>query len=113
VPWNALVTNCVTFGRNVAEYLGVKMPLIFMLSPSVVLYPQTVVEAIRKANGIDEDQGPLNDAPGVLPPEVAAQLAERPPTAAATPRHAAPKKLTKRSAGTQSDQTTAASAATP
>ena len=110
MPWNALVTNCVTFGRDVAEYLGVKMPLIFMLSPSVVLYPQTVVEAIRKANGVDEDQGPLKDAPGSLPPEVAAQFAEPSPTVAITPRRAAPKKLTKQSAGTQSYQRTAASA---
>jgi hypothetical protein len=111
VPWNALVTNCVTFGRDVAEYLGVKMPFIFVLSPSVVLYPQTVVEAIRKANGIDEDQGPLKDEPGSLPPEVAAQFAEPPPTVAATPGHAAPKKLTKRPAETQSYQRTAATAA--
>jgi hypothetical protein len=109
-PWNALVANCVTFGRDVAEYLGVKMPLIFKLSPSVVLYPQTVVEALREANGVDEDQGPLKDAPGSLPPEVAAQLAEHPPTLTATPRHAAAKKLTKGSAGTRSDLRTAASA---
>jgi hypothetical protein len=112
-PWNALVANCVTFGRDVAEYLGVKMPLSFRLSPSVVLYPKNVVEAIRDANGIYKDQGPLKDAPGSLPPEVAAQLAERPPTAAATPRHVASKKWAKRLAGPQSDQTTAASAATP
>ena len=107
-PWNALVANCVTFGRDVAEYLGVKMPLIFMLSPSVVLYPKTVVEAIREANGIYEDQGPLKDAPGVLPPEVAAQFAEPPPTLAAKPRHVASKNGTKRQAGPQSDQRTAA-----
>lgn len=110
-PWNALVANCVTFGRDVAEFLGVKMPLVFKVSPSVVLYPQTVVEAIREANGIDEDQGPLKDAPGSLPPEVAAQLAEHPPAIAATRHHVAPKQLTKGSAGTQSYQRTAASAA--
>ena len=90
-----------------------KMPLSFRLSPSVVLYPKNVVEAIRDANGIYKDQGPLKDAPGSLPPEVAAQLAERPPTAAATPRHVASKKWAKRQAGPQSDQRTAASAATP
>ena len=109
-PWNALVANCVTFGRDVAEYLGVKMPLSFRLSPSVVLYPKNVVEAICDANGVYEDQGPLKDAPGSLPPEVAAQLAERAPTAAATPRHVASKKWAKPPAGPQSDQRTAASA---
>jgi hypothetical protein len=108
IPWNALVTNCVTFGRDVAEYLGVKMPLIFMLSPSVVLYPQTVVEAVREANGIYEDQGPLRDAPGVLPPELAAQFAEAPPTLTAKPRRTASKKGTKPLAGTGNDQRTAA-----
>jgi hypothetical protein len=106
-PWNAFVANCVTFGRDVAAHLGVKMPLMFMLSPSVVLYPKSVVEAIRKANGVYEDQGALKDAPGSLPPEVAAQLAEQSPVATATPRHLTSKKLTKLPAGGQSYQRTA------
>ena len=48
-----------------------------------------------RSDEIYKDQGPLKDAPGSLPPEVAAQLAERPPTAAAKPRPIASKKWTK------------------
>jgi hypothetical protein len=109
-PWNALVANCVTFGRDVAQHLGVKMPLGFVITPSVVLYPKSVVEAIRDANGIHKDQGPLKDASGSLPPEVVAQLAAHPPTVAGPPGHIVSKKLVKRLVEPQSNPSTAASA---
>jgi hypothetical protein len=69
-PWNALFANCVTFGRDVAQALDLKMPF-YMRTPSIVMYPKDVVESLREANGVHADQGPLKDAPGALPAEVA------------------------------------------
>jgi hypothetical protein len=107
-PWNAFYANCVTFGRDVATFLNVKMPLLIRFSPSVVMYPKYLVEQIREENGIHEDQGPLKDAPGSLPPEVASQLGGQPATAQATRHHHA---NSKESMTRQGYQRTAASAA--
>jgi hypothetical protein len=74
-PWNALLNNCVTFGRDVAVFLNVKMPLMASLSPTVVMYPQQLVEAMAQANGVYKDQGALKDAAGSLPVEVSTQKA--------------------------------------
>jgi hypothetical protein len=65
-PWNALFANCVIFGRDVASFLNVKM------SPAAamgLLYPQSMVEAIREANGLNHEQLPLRDAAGFFPRE--------------------------------------------
>ncbi len=72
--WHAFLNNCVTFGRDVAVFVGLNVPLLFAIAPNVVLYPQTVVEMLRDANGGEKDEGPLKDAPGVLPPEIAAEF---------------------------------------
>lgn len=74
-PWNAFLNNCVTFGRDVAVFLNVKMPLLASLSPTVVTYPQQLVEAMAKANGVYKDQGALRDAAGSLPVKVSTQKA--------------------------------------
>jgi hypothetical protein len=74
-PWNAVLNNCVTFGRDVAVFLNVKMPLMASLSPTVVMYPQQLVEAMAQANGVYKDQGALKDAAGSLPVEVSTQKA--------------------------------------
>jgi hypothetical protein len=73
-PWHAFLNNCVTFGRDVAVFLNLKVPVLMAISPSVVMYPKDVVEWLRDANGGDKDQGPLKDAPGGLPAEVVAKL---------------------------------------
>jgi hypothetical protein len=73
-PWHAFLNNCVTFGRDVAVFLNMKVPVLMAISPSVVMYPKDVVEWLRDANGGDKDQGPLKDAPGGLPAEVVAKL---------------------------------------
>jgi hypothetical protein len=73
-PWHAIFNNCVTFGRDVAVFLNLKTPVWMRITPSVVLYPQIVVESIRDANGGEMGQGPLKDAPGALPAEVVAKL---------------------------------------
>jgi hypothetical protein len=70
-PWNAFLNNCVTFGRDVAVFLNLKLPLLASIAPTVVMYPKDLVEALAKANGVYKDQGPLKDAPGSPPVEVA------------------------------------------
>ena len=75
-PWNAFFANCVTFGRDVALVLDLKMPF-YMRTPSIVMYPKDVVEALREANGIHADQGPLKDAPGALPVEIKTDVAAK------------------------------------
>jgi len=70
-PWHALFNNCVTFGRDVAVFMNLKVPPLVALSPTVMLYPQTLVNMIREANGVEKEQAPLKDASGSLPGEVA------------------------------------------
>jgi hypothetical protein len=82
-PWHVVLNNCVTFGRDVAVFLNLNVPPLMRITPSVVLFPQAVVEWIRDANGGEKDQGPLKDAPGPLPAEVMAELHAKPPTHAA------------------------------
>jgi hypothetical protein len=77
-PWHAFLNNCVTFGRDVAAFLNLDMPLLMRVSPIVVMYPEAVVEWIRDANGGEKDQGPLKDAPGTLPVEVAYKVHAKP-----------------------------------
>ena len=72
-PWNAFFNNCVTFGRDVAVFLNLDVPLV-LRTPSVVMYPETVVKLLREANGVMKEQLPLKDAPGSLPPEVVSKL---------------------------------------
>ncbi|HEY6024962.1 MAG TPA: hypothetical protein VIV34_12395 [Pseudolabrys sp.] len=62
--WNAFLANCVTFGRDVASFLKVKMPPLIAVAPSVVMYPKDVVDALREANGVKKEQMPLRDAAG-------------------------------------------------
>jgi hypothetical protein len=69
-PWHALFNNCVTFGRDVAVFMNLKVPPLAALSPSVMMYPQTLVNMLREANGVEKEQAPLKDASGSLPGEV-------------------------------------------
>jgi|SRR5579871_1839246 len=62
--WNALFANCVTFARDVAAFLKVKMPPALALAPSVMMYPKDVVDGMREANGLRQEQMPLRDAAG-------------------------------------------------
>lgn len=68
--WNAFFANCVTFARDVASFLKVKMPPLIAFSPSVVMYPEHLVNAMREANGVTDEQLPLRDASGQLPVNV-------------------------------------------
>ena len=82
-PWHAWLNNCVTFGRDVAVFLNLKVPLAMRIAPSVVMYPKIVVEQIRDANGGEKDEEPLKDAAGALPAEVVAKLHAKASTQAA------------------------------
>ena len=99
-PWHAFLNNCVTFGRDVAVLLNLNVPLLMRVSPAVVMYPESVVEWIRDANGGEKNQGPLKDAPGALPAGVVAKLHAKAATEVAN-------------TGTNTTGTTAASAEKP
>jgi len=83
-PWNAFFANCVTFGRDVGSFLNLKMPVMLSVAPTIVMYPKDVVVAMREANGIHQDQGPLKDAPGSLPIQFPKPAPKAKPAAAAT-----------------------------
>lgn len=54
--WNALFNNCVGFGRNIAEYMGLKMPMAFWQEP------EDFVKGLASNNGVTQEQLPLKDA---------------------------------------------------
>ncbi len=54
--WNALVRNCVSFGKEIGELLGLKTP------PFIWLKPEDFVNRMREMNGVHEEQAPLKDA---------------------------------------------------
>jgi hypothetical protein len=102
-PWQAFLNNCVTFGRDVAVFLNLKVPVMMRVAPSVVLYPETVVKWIRDENGGAKHEAPLKDAAGALPADVVAKLHTKASTRAADAstakttatsdeKHASPKK---------------------
>jgi len=54
--WNALFNNCVGFGRNIANHMGLEIPGF------VWLEPQDFVNSLRELNGVKKEQLPLRDA---------------------------------------------------
>ena len=54
--WNALWKNCVDFGRDVAEFMHLKVPFFIWLEP------KDFVIGLREANGVHHTQLPLKDA---------------------------------------------------
>ncbi len=54
--WNAVVRNCVSFGKEIGELLGLKTP------PFIWLKPEDFVNSMRDMNGVHEEQAPLRDA---------------------------------------------------
>jgi hypothetical protein len=54
--WNALFNNCVGFGRSIAAYMGLKMPMALWQEP------QDFVEGLARENGQKTVQLPLKDA---------------------------------------------------
>jgi hypothetical protein len=64
--WNALWKNCVTFGRDIAAFLDLKLPLLLAIAPSIMIYPKDFVNDLREANGVMHEQSPLKDASGSI-----------------------------------------------
>jgi len=59
--WNALWANCVSFGRNVAEHMGLQVPVFIWLEP------KNFVDQLREINGgPKQEQAPLKDAANSL-----------------------------------------------
>jgi hypothetical protein len=79
--WNALWNNCVKFGRDVAEFMGLKVPFSFWLQP------KEFIDTLREENGVSREQLPLKDAAvGGKDPSVNArpQRSQRPGAQSAT-----------------------------
>ena len=58
--WNALWKNCVDFGRDVAEFINLKVPVFILTTP------ENFVTSLSESNGLTEKQLPLKDASGSL-----------------------------------------------
>lgn len=54
--WNALVRSCVSFGRDIAVHMGLKIPLFPLIEP------KPFVNWMRELNGLEKEQLPLKDA---------------------------------------------------
>lgn len=54
--WNALWRNCVSFGRDIAQYMGLRTPAFIWLEP------KDFVDDLRELNGGSQQQ-PLGEAP--------------------------------------------------
>lgn len=102
-PWNAFFANCVTFGRDVASFLKVKMPPLLAFSPSVVMYPKDVVDSMREANGLKHEQAPLRDAGGKPPIRVGTAGRHASKTGATQLSSSTTKKMANRAAGQLAD----------
>ena len=44
--WNAVVSNCVTFGNDIAAYMGLKTP-----AAANLLKPEIYIDSLREMNG--------------------------------------------------------------
>jgi hypothetical protein len=75
--WNALFNNCVGFGRNIAEHMGLKLPAALWIEP------EDFVNGLRELNGPKAVQLPLRDA-GAGSAAHAAASAPLPPSKPAT-----------------------------
>lgn len=54
--WHAILRNCVSFGRDIANVLDLKVP------PFPILTPEQFVDQLRELNGTGKEQAPLKDA---------------------------------------------------
>jgi hypothetical protein len=113
--WNALFNNCVAFGRNVAEHMGLQVP------PLIWMEPETFITSLREMNGLSKEQLPLKDAATSaarrastsqkppLPPQKPKVESSADQPAASTPPNAPPAKPKKPVAQNAAEQTVASS----
>jgi hypothetical protein len=84
--WNALWRNCVSFGRDIAVFMGLKTPAFIWIEP------KGFVESLRELNG-GRPQGPLKDAAPVRTSAVATPVSagsEAPPPLPQKPKKQQP-----------------------
>jgi hypothetical protein len=71
--WNALWRNCVSFGRDIANLLDMKVPAFIWLTP------EDFVNQLREMNGTPAAQAPLKDAGNVTDAPETTAVAHRAP----------------------------------
>jgi hypothetical protein len=71
--WNALWRNCVSFGRDIAGVLDLKVPAFLWLTP------EDFVNQLREMNGTPSAQEPLKDAANVNDAPESTAVAHRAP----------------------------------
>jgi hypothetical protein len=71
--WNALWRNCVSFGRDIANVLDIKVPAFIWLKP------EDFVNQLREMNGTPAPQAPLKDAAIATDAPVTAAVAHHAP----------------------------------
>ena len=59
--WNAVVSNCVTFGNDIAAHMGLKTP-----AAANLLKPEIYIDSLREMNG-GEPQEALRFAEPISP----------------------------------------------
>jgi hypothetical protein len=77
--WNAVVNNCVTFGNNIAAYIGLKTP-----AGANLLKPEVYIDSLRELNG-GEPQEALRFAEPTSPPPSALSKKKKKPVATLSP----------------------------
>jgi hypothetical protein len=77
--WNALVNNCVTFGNDIAAYIGLKTP-----AGANLLKPEVYIDSLREMNG-GEPQEALrfaepasSNSTGLPPPSAPSKKKKKP-----------------------------------
>ena len=75
--WNALWKNCVSFGRDVADLLDLKVPPVMWVAPW--LEPEQFVNQLRELNGTSAPQAPLKDASNSIEAPEATAVAHHAP----------------------------------
>jgi hypothetical protein len=70
--WHALWRNCVSFGRDIANVLDLKVPAFIWLTP------EQFVEQLREMNGTPSRQAPLKDVGNTIETPASTAVAHQP-----------------------------------
>ena len=79
--WNALVNNCVTFGNDIADYMGLKTP-----AGANLLKPEIYIDSLREMNGGKPQKAlrfaaPTSSKPAGPPPQPTPNKQKKEPVA--------------------------------
>jgi hypothetical protein len=83
--WNAVVSNCVTFGNDIAAYMGLKTP-----AGANLLKPEVYIDSLREMNGGEPQEAlrfaePTSSNPEGPPPPSAPNKKKKKPVAILSP----------------------------